>query len=371
VKGPAVATIPAGRRLGLILAGFALVLAGAVYGGAAVRYGLFPWPDLQWVQRRLRPAAPPPRADLRLMTIAAPADVDRRRRELVRLGWGRDSLPSRGPDTVQAGAGDPGLDALPGLGRAERLLVRMDFGIDSTVVHLVPARPNGILVLLHDGHSESFTLQGVAARLVGRGYAVAAFVMPLYGRNSRPAVRAGQLGRIVLDHHDKLRLLRPASGLAEQYLLEPVPVVLNRLAPRYRSVAMVGLSGGGWATTLAAALDPRISKSFPVAGSNPLDIVPARVWHDYEQSDPALYAHISWLDLYLLGSAGDGRRQLQILNEYDDCCFAGRGAESYAAAVAARARRLGGRFDLFIDSSHARHQLSDRALERVLAGLEQ
>jgi hypothetical protein len=194
--------------------------------------------------------------------------------------------------------------------------------------------------------------------------------MPLYGGNARPAVRAGQLGRIVLDHHDKLRLLRPATGLAAQYLLEPVPVALNRLAPNYRSVAMIGLSGGGWTTTLAAALDPRISKSFPVAGSAPPDIAPAGVWHEYEQSDPALYAHISYLDLYVLGAAGRGRRQVQILNEYDDCCFAGRGAESYRTAVADRARRLGGRYDLLIDASHGRHLISPWAMERILAALE-
>ena len=32
---------------------------------------------------------------------------------------------------------------------------------------------------------------------------------------------------------------------------------------------MMGKSGGGWTTTLAAALDPRISFSAPIAGSIP------------------------------------------------------------------------------------------------------
>jgi alpha-beta hydrolase superfamily lysophospholipase len=364
-----VAAIRWSGAAGRLLAAAALFLAGAAYGGAAVRYGLFPWPDLQWRYRRLRPAAEPPRVELALLTLRTPADVERRRRELIRLIWGKDALPSRGPDSVEAGAGDPRFADLPGVARAERLRVRMDFGIDSTIVHLVPERPNGTLVLVHGGHGDDLALSDAIGRLIERGYAVAAFAMPLYGGNSRPAVRAGQLGRIVLDNHDKLRLVQPAEGLAEQYLLEPVPVVLNRLAPLYRSVAMVGLSGGGWTTTLAAALDPRISKSFPVAGSSPPDIAPAGVWPEFEQSDPALYARFSYLDLYTLGAAGRGRRQLQILNEYDDCCFAGRGAESYSAAVAARARRLGGRYDLLIDSTHSRHQLSPWAMERILAGL--
>lgn len=364
----------AGRRgwaVRTVLAGIALLLAGALYGGAAVRYGLFPWPDLHWRYRQLRPAAETPPADLGLITIRTPADAERRRRELIRLIWGTDALPSREPDSVEADARDPRFAGLAGLARAERLHVRMDFGLDSNVVHLVPERPNGVLVLVHDGHSDVFALRDAVARLLDRGFGIAAFAMPLYGGNARPAVRAGQLGRIHLDQHEKLRVLRPAAGSPVQYLLEPVPVVLNRLAPRYRSVAMIGLSGGGWTTTLAAALDPRIAKSFPVAGSSPADILPARIWQEYEQSDPALYARFSYLDLYLLGAAGRGRRQLQILNEYDDCCFAGRGAETYAAAVAAGARRLGGHYDLLIDGSHGRHQLSPAALERLLAELEE
>ncbi|MEA3064109.1 MAG: hypothetical protein QOJ27_544 [Sphingomonadales bacterium] len=362
-------------RLVRALLAFAIFLAGAVYGGVAVRDGLFPYPSLQWRFHQLRhaghpaPAGPP--ADLSLMTVRTPADVGRRRRELVRLLWGRDALPSRLPDSVETGIDDRRFAGLANLARLDRLTVRMGFGIDSRILHFVPARPNGALVLVHDGHEPPTGLAGVVARLLERGYAVAAFTMPLYGDNSRPAVGAGQLGRIVLDGHDKLRLVHPPAGLAEQYLVEPVTVALNYLVPRYpnRPVAMVGLSGGGWTTVVAAAIDPRIALSFPVAGSIPPDIAQGGAWADFEQSDPALYARISYLDLYLLGAAGAGRGQLQILNEYDPCCFAGRAALSYRGAVAARARRLGGRFDLLIDSSHERHQISPWALERILAGL--
>jgi hypothetical protein len=358
-------------RLRRVLVAAALFATGAVYGGAAVRGGLFPYPALQSSYHRLRLAAPERRADLSLITLASPAEAQTRRRELVRLIWGKDDLPSRLPDREETGIGDPRFDGLDGLARIDRLSVAMDFGIDSRILHFVPARPNGALVLVHDGHADSAGLRNVVAQLVARGYAVAAFTMPLFGDNARPTVRAGQLGRIVLDNHNKLRLVSPPAGLAEQYLLEPVPVVLNRLAPHYRSVAMLGLSGGGWTTTLAAALDPRIARNFPIAGSRPPDIAPAGAWDDFEQSDPALYTHFSYLDLYLLGAAGAGRRELQILNEYDSCCFAGRAAESYRAAVAARARRLGGRFDLVIDSSQDGHLISDWAMARILAALEE
>ncbi|HEX8263307.1 MAG TPA: hypothetical protein VF547_10585 [Allosphingosinicella sp.] len=351
----------------------ALFLAGAAYGGAAVRYGLFPYPDLQWQFHRLQRARQPMpvarKADLSLMTVATPADVERRRRQLVRLIWASDALPSRQPDSVETGIRDPRFATLPNLARTDRLHVRMDFGLDSRILHFHPARANGVLVLVHDGHAQATGLVKMVARLLERGYSVAAFTMPLYGDNARPAVRAGQLGRIVLDNHEKLRLVRPAAGLTAKYLIEPVPVVLNRLAPSYRSVAMVGLSGGGWTTTLAAALDPRIGLSFPVAGTSPPDIASPGAWHDFEQSDPALYVHVSYLDLYLLGAAGAGRGQLQILNEFDPCCFSGRAALSYRAAVAARARALGGHYNLLIDNSHDQHQISDWAADRILAAL--
>ena len=55
-------------------------------------------------------------------------------------------------------------------------------------------------------------------------------------------------------------------GKRNQILLEPVATVLNYLEtqshagsfPAIRDISMVGLSGGGWTTTVYAALDPRI-----------------------------------------------------------------------------------------------------------------
>eukprot|EP01043_Picozoa_sp_COSAG02_P103688 COSAG02_NODE_39697_length_414_cov_0.596825_2_plen_47_part_01 len=36
---------------------------------------------------------------------------------------------------------------------------------------------------------------------------------------------------------------------------------------RYKHIVMVGISGGGWTTTVSAAIDPRIELSMPIAGS--------------------------------------------------------------------------------------------------------
>ena len=93
-------------------------------------------------------------------------------------------------------------------------------------------------------------------------------------------------------------------------------MVLNEVTQggAYQDVIMIGHSGGGWTTTLAAAIDPRIRLSFPVAGSLPLYLQegPCGITADYEQVVPSLYRdRASYLDLYVLGSVGAGRRQVQ------------------------------------------------------------
>src|SRR5882724_11589473 len=61
------------------------------------------------------------------------------------------------------------------------------------------------------------------------------------------------------------------SSYAVRFFVEPIAAALNCLLADggYRSVYMVGLSGGGWTTTLYAAIDPRVRRSYPVAGSLP------------------------------------------------------------------------------------------------------
>ena len=56
-----------------------------------------------------------------------------------------------------------------------------------------------------------------------------------------------------------------------RYFLEPVVLAVNYAVNvlKYKHIAMVGLSGGGWTTTIAAAIDSRITLSMPIAGSMP------------------------------------------------------------------------------------------------------
>ena len=137
----------------------------------------------------------------------------------------------------------------------------------------------------------------------------------------------------------------------------------------FEKIIMCGISGGGWTTTLAAGIDKRIDLSFPVAGTYPLYIrfvSPLKNYGDFEQTYPELYKEVNYLDLYLLGSIGKDRKQVQILNQYDPCCFYGlvsRHYEPYINEVIMEFEN--GSFKVIIDSTHKEHKISGFALEKI------
>jgi hypothetical protein len=59
-----------------------------------------------------------------------------------------------------------------------------------------------------------------------------------------------------------------------RFFLEPIILtVIYAKSLGYKNIVMAGLSGGGWSTVMAAAIDPRITLSVPIAGSIPCDFV--------------------------------------------------------------------------------------------------
>jgi hypothetical protein len=242
----------------------------------------------------------------------------------------------------------------------------MDYGITSIAYRFIPKNRNGHLILYHRGHEGSSPHHdGNIARLTRQGFEVVAFWMPLTGENSQPWIEHPSIGRLRLLTHDHLRFARE-GGHPTRFFIEPVVAVIDHLtaAEQYRSISMVGLSGGGWTTVLASAIDTRIQFSFPVAGSLPLSIRGSGDAGDYEQMSSQLYSIANYFELYVMGASGEGRRQLQILNEFDPCCFSGRAALDYAESVANIAT---GSFEVMIDSSHGRHEISRQAMTRIVS----
>jgi hypothetical protein len=143
---------------------------------------------------------------------------------------------------------------------------------------------------------------------------------------------------------------------------------------------MTGLSGGGWTTTLYAAIDPTILCSFPVAGSIPLYLRTGESIGDREQFEPSFYRIAGYPDLYILGAHGRGRKQVQILVRRDDCCFgekqhdAKSSGMAYADAMRDYERRVQatlkeinhGSFRLEIDERAPSHMISHHAIDDVL-----
>jgi hypothetical protein len=262
----------------------------------------------------------------------------------------------------------------------ERFTIRMAAGQENTTHHLIPAKANGRLVVLHHGHACTFDDAGEARgggmanttrRLLEAGYAVLLVHMPHF----RPGDCAGP-------PHGDLFALPVGAGSALQLFLEPTAQSLNLLRGRYRRVDMVGLSGGGWTTVVYSALDPRIQGSFPVAGAVPLHLRTGGSVGDLEQYLPSFYRRAGYLDLFVMGAMG--RQQMAIFNRRDNCCFgeaqhdaaklqAAPYAEAYRGFGEAVQKVLGGRgrFAVEIDEGATHHMISPWAVERILAALKQ
>ena len=271
----------------------------------------------------------------------------------------------------------------------------MDEGQDGLACHFVAAVPNGRLVVYNPGHfstvadGSDWTNDGWAGygdqrtvqALLDSGNGVLVSFMPHYRPDDIPPYG-------VDPHVAMFTSLHPAAGSPWKYFIQPITDSLNYLADAtvaasvgfapYTELDMLGLSGGGWTTVIVAAVDPRIRTSIQVAGSEPFDF-----WNGYASQDelslPALYRVAAYRDLYVLGAAGQGRSQLQILNRHDDCCFCPGWAwgpadtwdeslRSYEAAVQARLAAMGdpGTFALEVDETSPRHQISRDALTRLI-----
>lgn len=261
-------------------------------------------------------------------TIASSIEVQNKRRELIQFLWGQDGFPAtKLPASVDRNVESP-VDGLSNLERVDTIHIQMDAGYESMAHHFIPSKSKrNRLVIVHHGHGSSFNddagmddagygMQRTINNLLMEGYSVLAMYMPGY-----------VAGQAYMSHATIVETETTGSGM--KFFLEPVAVCLNYLQtqaaadgfPTYQDFSMTGLSGGGWTTTVYAALDPRIKLSIPVAGSLPLSLRSGWSLGDEEQSYAPFYNIAGYTDLYVLGGFGAGRSQVQVLNRHDDCCF--------------------------------------------------
>lgn len=226
------------------------------------------------------------------------------------------------------------------------------------------------------GGGSWFDLYNVSSFLNGLGYDVFLLSMPLKGINILDSVPS---------NHDWFRQWEQKGDHPLRYFVEPCVLTVNYAKQLgYQHVHMMGLSGGGWTTTAAAALDSRIERSFPIAGTMPcaLPWTPS-AGGDYEQdcrgfNEPhgrPVYNDCNYLCWYALGALESHRVQLQILHEHDDCCFSTHDRhpvflayESQIGEELGNASRHPGTFAVSADA-HAHHEVCEMDKALVAAGL--
>jgi hypothetical protein len=322
----------------------------------------------------------------RAITIRSAREVSERRAALLTYLWGADGFPSaRLPSVVVTNVASP-VRHLEQLARVDELRMDLAPGLQGLAYHFIPQHPNSELVVLHHGHGCTMDddpsaqdvghgLQRTILALLREGYGVLGVFMP----RMRPGDCTGE--------HEALFQIA-TTGSPIKYFLEPTALGLNYLKshsrsdhfPEYRAFHMAGLSGGGWTTTVYAAIDPTIRCSFSVAGTMPLYLRAGGSVGDREQFEPSFYRLAGYPDLYILGAHGPGRSQLQIISRHDDCCFgeaqhdakaSGMGYDEavreYAGRVQAALKEIGDRsFRLEIDETAPSHMISHHVIQDLL-----
>lgn len=283
--------------------------------------------------------------DLSALTIRNPDDAAQQRTRLTQLVFGSSQLPSVSPQV-----------------NGNQLFYPLPDGYGSTAYLHRPTQPNQELLIYQHGHFNDAEIaeieQAVLTRFLPAGFTVLFVNMPLYGPN-RDARYPNP------SNHDEFY---PQTPGAIAHFLEPSVAFVNQLAPNYSRISMMGLSGGGWTTVMYAALDTRIARSYPVAGSYPQYIVrqlPMTYGPDAEQTDSAIYSNIDYLDFYTIAAM---KHQLQIYNYNDACCFQGDYSKQYEGAIANIVHPYGGNFSVYVDDNN-QHSISDRTYALILNDL--
>lgn len=238
------------------------------------------------------------------------------------------------------------------------------------LLHTDAASPNGNLAINIQGHiSDSASAhEGFMSDLLADGYDVLFVALPIASNDNvetNPSVTAQSTAG-----HDQIKaaLDDGTYNPLELYLFDKISAI-DELAGNYTEIYCCGISGGGWCTTLLAAIDTRISKAVAVRGMIPRTFRDAMIntEGDYEQLGATflsaslrtstqlfnLGSTTSYIDFSIMATTG-GRIFHVTTHRTDTCCFKGLTYDYWKNQAAIVASRWGGDFKLYTDTDVSR-----------------
>ena len=365
------------RILGIMIP---IVIVAFSYGITVGLYEYFPYEGLNQTKKIIlnegaeEPFIAP--ISLEKFVISSIIDIDnesdilKKREALSHLIWKSKSIPNSHPDTIDTNIIDERFNDLNNLKQIDKFSIEMKHGLSSYVYLFLPEKANNQLIIYHQGHSGGFINgKSTISYFLKNGYTIAAFSMPLVGINNQPTVDLEHLGPVKFISHRQFQLLETDDFSPISYFFTPISYTLNYLDDNYNftNYYMIGISGGGWTSTIYPAIDTRITKSFAVNGSLPsfLILSPKDVGA-VENFHPDLLKIANYLELYIMSSYGENREFTQIFNKYDPCCYAGLKYEYYEVELQQIIANLGkGNFSVISDDTHKEHIISDFSLELI------
>ena len=235
--------------------------------------------------------------------------------------------------------------------------------VTSTSPSHAPQKRSDTLVIFHHGHSQPCDqcwipwIDQTSDWLNQVGYDVMVIQMPLHQCNYHAESNC---------LHNWFGQFSEQGAKVFRFFFEPVVLTINYAQSLgYKQIMMMGLSGGGWTTTVMGAIDTRLRLTVPIAGSEPCHFNHTS-W-DFEQFCWNKWAGICDYEcLYTLGGLEADRYMVQINHEQDPCCFHGAGRHGPIVAYNDKVRReIDGHFETVLTVGNV-HEVNVR--DKIVAG---
>ena len=310
-----------------------------------------------------------------IIKIKSRKDGQSKRNNLIQYIWRGDKISGyENVALLSKTVSSPLTEEIKNLLEVSLLEVKLPKGFTSKYYKFIPKNNKNCLFIFHQGHAMKIYLHGsgkLIRKFVEHGCVVLGFMMPNEGLNyETKIIMDDTFGPLEINGHLTIGKLDSKEFSPIRLFVEPViSAITNELrSNNYSKIGMAGISGGGWTTTLVSAIDLRIDKSYPIAGSLPIYLrTSAASWGDWEQHHLPLYRVANYLELYILAALEKNRSQIQILNTFDPCCFSGTHYRLYEDKIINLLDEMdAGKYKVFSDSSHYKHTISDASVQLIL-----